>query len=203
MATREEVFAQRLLAKADKILADVDEAYIIQQRGHCVRRMPKFRPEELSLGKTLGTGGFGIVSEITKFTLDPDHKDEEETQRNGNSIVRDGVRSELPDNPQQACFAGGEGGFLNVRGSTYKISDQHEELSINDHIHYDFRKGRLLIKKRCMRKGVARFALKRLHGALTAVERARGMIDLAVEAKYLSVVWHPNISEYTLRVLPI
>jgi len=40
---------------------------------------------------------------------------------------------------------------------------------------------------------VTRYALKRLHEELSEVEKARAMIDLAVEAKYLSVVWHPNI----------
>ena len=69
--------AQRLLAKADKILGEIDEAYIIQQRGHKLRNMPTFRAEEISLGKTLGMGGFGIVSEIMKFTLDPDSSNDE------------------------------------------------------------------------------------------------------------------------------
>ena len=47
--------------------------------------------------------------------------------------------------------------------------------------------------RRCLRKGVSRYALKRLHEELTELERARGIVDLAIEAKYLSVVWHPNI----------
>ena len=53
MATKEEVFAQKLLAKADKLRSEIDDAYIIKKRGHKRRPMPHFRQEELSLGQTL------------------------------------------------------------------------------------------------------------------------------------------------------
>ena len=49
--------AERMLMKADRILAAVDEAYIITHRNHKPRLMPAFRPEEISLGKVLGLGG--------------------------------------------------------------------------------------------------------------------------------------------------
>ncbi len=69
MATeqQEKEFARKMLLRSDAILAAVDEAYIIKERGHKVRAMPTFRPEEISLGKILGTGGFGIVNEIKGF----------------------------------------------------------------------------------------------------------------------------------------
>jgi hypothetical protein len=35
----------------------------------------------------------------------------------------------------------------------------------------------------------ARYAVKD-YTVITDLERARGMIDLAIEAKYLSVMWH-------------
>ena len=153
--------------------------------------MPSFRPEEISLGATLGTGGFGIVSEIRKFTLDPDHEDENPASKTN------GIASE---NPQQAISSNNGSqqqlsAYNDVEGSHYRVTDKVEEVSMNDHVHYDIKKARVLMAQRCTRKGTARYALKRLHGALSAMERARGMIDLAVEAKYLSVVWHPNISE--------
>ena len=83
-----------------------------------------------------------------------------------------------------------------VQGAKYRIADRPDELSMNDHIHYDVTKARHFMSDRCKRHGSSRYALKRLHGCLDPAERARGMIDLAVEAKYLSVVWHPNISEF-------
>lgn len=39
----------------------------------------------------------------------------------------------------------------------------------------------------------ARYAVKRLHRDLDARTEARGTIDLAIEAKFLTVISHPNI----------
>jgi len=165
--------AERLLEKSDKILASVDESYIISHRGHKQRLMPVFRPEEISLGKTLGSGGFGVVNEIIKFTLDPEEESEQKEYQRQKLI-----NGTSPNHP----------------GRVSTVISTPEELSQTNHVHYDVRQARHWMTKRCLRKGVARYALKRLHGELTDVEKARGMIDLAVEAKYLSVVWHPNIS---------
>jgi hypothetical protein len=66
----------------------------------------------------------------------------------------------------------------------------------HDDEHYDVYTARKLMARMARRNGDARYAVKRLHRDLTDLERARGMIDLAIEAKYLSVVWHPNIGPY-------
>lgn len=233
MATKEEQYAEKLLSRADKILADIDEAYIIQQRGHKRRPMPHFRAEEITLGKTLGTGGFGIVSEITRFTLDPDPPESEQASINNNnnkSVKQNGneqavdppppenspsddppedsemkatadekVSSPPVNNTKTNLDSSSQHGSIDLPGTVkkdnYTLAFQTEGLSFNDHVHYDLKKARHFMAKRCMRKGTARYALKRLHGCLTPIERARGMLDLAMEAKYLSVVWHPNISK--------
>lgn len=158
--------AQELLSRADKILQSVDESYIIKERGQHPRPMPRFNHSEIELGRTLGVGGFGIVSEITAFELEhEDEKEEkaEEEEHNNNGDGGDKIIVEMPN-------------------ELYEDDD-----------HYDIEKARGLMKKRCLRKGVTRYAIKRLHDHMTELEKARGMIDLAVEAKYLSVVWHPNI----------
>lgn len=59
--------------------------------------------------------------------------------------------------------------------------------------HYDASTARGHMAKFCIRNGDARYAVKQLQPSLTEVEKARGMIDLAVEVKFLSVVSHPNI----------
>ena len=64
----------------------------------------------------------------------------------------------------------------------------------DDDSHYKINNARRHMAENVLRNGEARFAVKRLHRDLTDLERARGMIDLAIEAKYLSVIWHPNIS---------
>ena len=62
------------------------------------------------------------------------------------------------------------------------------------HHHYDVKGARQFMKEHVKRNGDARYAIKRLHKDLTQLERVRGMIDLALEAKFLSALWHPNIS---------
>jgi hypothetical protein len=69
-----------------------------------------------------------------------------------------------------------------------------EEL-LEDDNHYDVNGARQYMADNVRRGGDARFAFKRLHRELTDLQKARGMVDLAIEAKFLSVLWHPNISE--------
>ena len=186
--------AKRLLKRADKILKEVDSAYIILQRGHHQRAMPAFRPEELSLGKNLGIGGFCKVSEISKFTLDAEQAQEEAPVTNDNE--GGDTNASTLDNPQQPSnIYRSLSSDDTIPGSFVEVVDKPEESSMNDHVHYDVKKARQFMAERCMRNGKPRYAIKRLHGALTSVEKVRGMIDLAIEAKYLSTVWHPNISK--------
>jgi hypothetical protein len=64
-----------------------------------------------------------------------------------------------------------------------------------DDSHYDVKDARFMMSKQVRRKGSARYAIKKLHSDLNDLERARGMIDMALEVKYLSVLWHPNIGK--------
>jgi hypothetical protein len=205
---QESEFARKMLLRSDAILAAVDEAYIIKERGHKVRAMPTFRPEEISLGQTLGTGGFGIVNEIKGLFLDKDDKDEAElfqaqaqSEEDSNDEKSALMTALIQNNPQGAADATLPSTGLRKRTSEPKLTDQRAALStdkvsrVSDaNIHYDVREAKVVMSKRAIKCGRGRYALKRLHSDLSELERARGMIDLAVEAKYLSTVWHPNIS---------
>ena len=159
--------ARDLLARADKILKSVDDSYIIKERKNHPRAMPAFKHSEIELGRTLGAGGFGVVNEITAFDLE---KEEHEEQSKESTAEENGAGAEVKIAPS--------------------TNTEYE-----DDAHYDIEHAREVMDKRCLRRGVTRYALKRLHDDLTEAEKARGMIDLAVEAKYLSVVWHPNIGK--------
>lgn len=173
--------AQRMMLKADEILSAVDDSFIITQRNHKPRLLPSFRPEEITLGKILGKGGFGVVHGIDKFTLDPEEQEYQEKR----------AEQEVADSLDRAD-GDDDNDKRERRVST--VATTPEDLSRHgSHVHYDVRKARHWMDKRCERDGAARYALKRLHSTLNEFELARGMIDLAVEAKYLSIVWHPNI----------
>jgi hypothetical protein len=193
--------ARELLSRADKILKAVDDCYIIKERGHHPRPMPTFKHSEIEIGRTLGAGGFGIVNEITAFDLEhePEVSPEQEVveksnidddandaQEQQNQEGDDDIKQEKDTQIQPESSETMQDG---------KLADCTGEL-FEDDSHYEVTGARSLMANRCLRRGVTRYALKRLHDNLTEVEKARGMIDLAVEAKYLSVVWHPNIGKY-------
>ena len=71
-----------------------------------------------------------------------------------------------------------------------------------DDSHYDVTNARQYMAEFVRRNGEARYAVKRLHRDLNDLERTRGMIDLAIEAKILSFVWHPNISRFCISAFP-
>ena len=162
--------ARALMGRADKILKQVDDSYIIKERGHHPRPMPSFKHTEIELGRTLGAGGFGIVNEITAFDLEH----EPEVSKEGD-VEAKGEEEKEEENKEK-------------KEGASNAADLYEDDS-----HYDIEEARDLMNKKVLRRGVTRYALKRLHDNLSEFEKARAMIDLAVEAKYLSVVWHPNI----------
>mmetsp|Transcript_26 Transcript_26/g.134 ORF Transcript_26/g.134 Transcript_26/m.134 type:complete len:457 (+) Transcript_26:330-1700(+) len=181
----DEAYAKRMLARADKVLESIDEAFIVTQRGHKLRDMPTFRPEEVSLGPLLGTGGFGIVNEIKKFTLDEDVT--------GQSKEADDDKAD--DSTDNNKENGTDNNAPPIEPTPSK-DENHESMPSkedNHDFHYDINRARRVMSSRVIRNGKGRYALKRLHDDLNTLEKARGMVDLAVEAKFLSIVWHPNI----------
>jgi hypothetical protein len=114
-----------------------------------------FRITELEIGRVLGRGGFCVVSEVTKITL-------EET-----------VESEK----SSSVSPGGD-----------KIRDEHQ-------IH-NFVQDRGFMETHCVRQGKdCRYAIKRLQESSAGDTQTfiNGVVDLALEARFLSVIRHPNI----------
>ena len=106
---------------------------------------------ELTLGKVLGRGGFCVVTEVTKITL----------QDNGSN----GKASN--DN---------------------KLDDEHR-------IH-DIVQDREFMSNHCIRQGKDyRYAVKQIQDSVrsSADTYVNALVDLALEARFLSVVRHPNI----------
>jgi serine/threonine protein kinase len=154
--------AKTLLAKAEKILRDVDQAEIFKT--YPARELPSFQRSELEFGPVLGVGGFCVVKEIRKVTL-----------RSQTVLGKGNLKTPVKTTGTRKAAATGKNDAL--------MDDEH----------YDISTAREQIASRCLRDGDARYAVKFLHPELSKLEHARGIIDLALEAKYLSVVSHPNI----------
>lgn len=165
--------AQAILDRAGSVLAKVDRAHIFSVN-EC-RQFPTFESTEIDLGPPLGKGGFSNVSEIFEFHLTGAAP---ESDKNEQAI------SERDSSAQK---------YLN-RNKKITGDDDHDKKMHN--IHYDVKSARDFMSEHASRFGSARYAIKQLRDDLDAVDRARGALDLAIEIKYLSAIWHPNISEY-------
>jgi hypothetical protein len=130
---------------------------------HKCREFPKFLEKEIRSGNKMGQGGFSNVFEILAFYL------VEQTQQ----------EESKPSSQQQ-------------QRPPLSFKSQ-SDLEKEDERHYDVSTARSLMERRCMRFGSARYAIKRLRPDLDKLEYARGALDLAIEIKYMSLLWHPNI----------
>jgi hypothetical protein len=207
---------RKLLAEASHLLKEVDESEIL--RNGSKRLYPTFDRSEIKFGPLLGVGGFGIVFEVKDINLRiPSEVDVSETkpiptttpstdaatatttatassESNGGNAVNEGsgLTAQTLQNSESS---------QSIAITTIALTDDLNHVAIKlpsgvtaqDDAHYDVRIARKHMANMVRRNGDARYAVKRLHRDLTDLERARGMIDLAIEAKYLSVMWHPNI----------
>jgi hypothetical protein len=214
---------RKLLAEAPQLLKEVDESEIL--RNASKRLYPTFDRSEIKFGPLLGVGGFGIVFEVKDINLKiPTEVDVSETKpppTTTSSTDAATATTASASSESNGVNAVNEGSGLTARMlqdseesqstaiTTIALTDDlnhvaiklHSGITAQDDAHYDVRIARKHMAHMVRRNGDARYAVKRLHRDLTDLERARGMIDLAIEAKYLSVMWHPNIGACSNRRL--
>jgi hypothetical protein len=201
--------ARRLLARSSAILQEVEDSALVQRHR---RSYPKFSPAEVKVGPLLGTGGYCSVHEVLDFEWEapvPSAATEESVDA-PNAARQDtdgdeevGERHGLAGNSNAACQTTAQHDqqgppvvVVPVKRETLCLltgdggkNHDHEEDDV-EHPHYELNAARKLMKDHVMRHGEARYAIKRLKKDLTGeLERARGMLDLAIEAKFLSALW--------------
>lgn len=173
-------------------------------------RIPRFDKRELSTGHILGKGGYSIVREISVVTLFKPKSRENSTKHFGNVL-----RSSMCRRNSFGSSAGyrrNSNDFSNVartypmRESNFEFPNQEpqdpscestgaesfdwDEDEMMKQVH-----DRAFIANHCMRGGEARYAVKKLHSSYDTDPRQHfnGIVDLAVEARFLAFVRHPNI----------
>jgi hypothetical protein len=165
-----------LLDNADQILSDVDAGDFCQQISE--RSFPTFEKSEVEVGPLLGVGGFCMVYEVEKFILNENKEDE---QAGTLSLAEPAPKEEDAEADDE-----------NTEESETLDLDNHADGE--DH-HYHVESARKFMSDNVRRNEDARYAIKRLHKKLNPFERARGKLDLVIEVKFLSRLWHPNISK--------
>jgi hypothetical protein len=182
---QERAATRQLLAQAESLLASVDASEFMKARRP--RQYPRFARTEVRLGPLLGVGGFGIVFEIEGLSLtlpteaEFSKEGDEETPPTG--VKADGTKPSTDDSTSARMRT----------PETEHIDPEIATVSPLDEAHYEVTTARQYMRENVRRNGDARYAIKRLHRDLRDLDRVRGMIDLAIEAKFLSAVWHPNV----------
>jgi hypothetical protein len=183
--------AAELLRQAPRLLQQVEESYLLR---HHRRNYPTFHEFEVVIGARLGVGGFGVVFQIENLSLQP-----EIVELKCNTHER-----EIQEQPKEQDSSASSPIHDEQIRENDKSNDQFsgKEDAHKDESHYEVQHARQHMARFVRRDGEARYAIKRLHEDLPELARARGQIDLAMEALFLSGLWHPNISKFR-RVISI
>jgi serine/threonine protein kinase len=158
---------------AKKKVEDVFEKSTLQNN---IQDFPKFELEEVKLGKVLGKGGFGTVSEVRAFNVNADAVKPKQSQQ-----------TKPPKKSQKQLVKA-----ASVRGSIFKKN----QLSTGERDEVVEMESRKFIADHCIRHGGdARYALKILSPEVTADlgRFIQGVMDMATETRFLSDIEHPNI----------
>mmetsp|Transcript_11789 Transcript_11789/g.34614 ORF Transcript_11789/g.34614 Transcript_11789/m.34614 type:complete len:513 (-) Transcript_11789:187-1725(-) len=172
------------------------------------RALPEFERTELGFGKMLGSGAFCKVSEIIAMKLEPKDAATASSFATGHirtSTIPEGEETEEGDDggggdnnkdPNENDDNGGDGNDPNDNdGEGQEEEEDDVEVGDDGNEHYDLvpAAARDYMSAQCLRDGDARYAVKRLRTDLSNMETAKGIVDLAVEARFLASVYHPNI----------
>lgn len=135
--------------------------------------------QEFTLGATLGKGAYCYVSEITSISL---------TRAQENENIEDGTASSSPtDQP-------------NPKSETSALHNNDIVLDETDFpvgMFHSTDEMRNYMSEYCLREDDegkhARYALKQLKPTNDRDKLEQGLIDIAIEAKFLSYISHPNV----------
>jgi hypothetical protein len=199
--------ASLIYQQAKKILDKIETSPFFTK--YKAKPVPRFLPEEIEPGVVLGEGEFSVVREVKAFYVDElcpicvihrfkDSSDvsmeasEPSNQMNDRDGKKKEVRVEVSAHAK-ALMRSKDSFIMSIKGDD--VSDLDMESFQDDHEEEDNEvvASRGFMKHHCFRDGSARYAVKQLKSTLTGSKRADGAIDLSIEAKFLSVLSHPNI----------
>jgi serine/threonine protein kinase len=179
---------------------------------------PVFTTAEVVLGKVLGKGGFGTVSEVIQFKLLSSTKVVDaaaaaattNTTASSSLTPNKSATGVTPQSPTLSSslrkstvslrnlFAIGNGAdALLSQSSKSRLLDEMAQYGYEEDSSVLAMESRQFIAQHCLRLGSGdpRYAMKILSPEIYKDRNlfAQGMIDMVVETRYLSVLEHPNI----------
>jgi len=169
--------------EADKMIGDYTQTYLLQKAKQNVTsrtkgweifdqaaedRIPKFDRNEITTGSMLGKGGFFVVNEITEIIL---------RRKRVDSLDDDSDDDHEPEDLDRP-----------ILGGKHKHSDEDRFQSLVQNRNF--------MSSHCIRDGTdCRYAFKIMQDGCKedANTFVNTVTDLVLEARFLSVVRHPNI----------
>jgi len=179
-------------------------------RSEQTRDLPTFDASEIGVGPRLGVGGFGVVCEVQQIKLD-DNRIESNVEHAG----QDGAGGADDENRRPPSLGTRQS---TVSAETSEEDTQHKvqsarhndadafvfesdlqcltEFNVGQHDHHynmSPSAARAFMAEHTLRDGDARYAIKKIKPDLSDEDKVYAVKDLAIEAKFLAVVSHPNI----------
>lgn len=161
------------------VATEVDEYFknskiMSEEAKMAVGRIARLDKRELETGRKLGSGGFSTVWEISKISLF-------KAKPGGNDLMK--FSEVIKENYGRKNF-----GIVKVGDEDNRSGWKDTDLMNQEH-------DRKQIHKHHLRDGISRYAIKMLHSSYESdpQQHFSGIIDLAVETRFLSVIRHPNI----------
>lgn len=181
-------------------------------------QVPIFSIEELSLGKVLGRGGFCVVREIEKIKVDTldggsSHSARSRKSAKSGKSGNSGGKSKgsffkrmvkkQPSTRDKNVFSGGAA-HDNADGAKAKHHDTRSVCESEIMTSYNQDEGGQLFDMRFSRDFVvsqaksssrkgAKYVLKKVQTDIDKITFFKGTVDIALEAKYLASLDHPNV----------
>jgi serine/threonine protein kinase len=151
-------------------------------------KVPRFDMTEIRLGRILGRGGFCVVTEIEKVKIEGGN----DQKKGGKLFGRFKTLSPLSEESNQT----GDSNQKSEIGIPSVASDYKKDVTVTKAKRRLSRNGVAKYSRHKTRKEGGRYALKQVSSDLASFNKVnylKGLVDLAIEAKFLSSLDHPNI----------
>lgn len=189
---------EELLATASRVVEFAGEDSKVLNSG-ILERVPQFSDREIVSGGIIGRGGFCVVRDVDRIRV----------QGRGGGSVRSFRSSGSDKADPVATEARGFGAILSLclpkRDNSDDRSLSLRSMDGSDHSGcgtgkgaletYKFSREYVATRSKKTRKNGGRYVLKSLNKDTDKINYMKGNVDIAMEARFLAVLDHPNIIE--------
>jgi len=168
---------------------EVERNPVLEASAHCLEDMPHFRRKEIVVGRVIGRGGFCVIKELNEIRLTRSRK----SMRAGGTETTSSTNGD-PDSSGKWSMAA-KRNFSRHMSSRSSLDRSVGTSSRHGGVDTDIA-SREFLARRVWGKQGGKFVIKQVEPELLNSDRVtflKGIIDLAMETKYLASLDHPNI----------